>query len=63
MSDKTEIYAKLAEMIGECTEKVKVCAPSSDFYRSRDEWCENTIYVINAHQLIQMLDDEVAKLE
>jgi len=61
MSDKKEIYARLAEMISDCTEKVKVCTPSSDYYRSRDEWSEDTIYVINAHQLAQLLADEADK--
>ena len=61
MSDKTEIYARLAEMITECTEKVKVCTPSSDFYRSRDEWSEDTMYVINAYQLAQLLANEADK--
>lgn len=63
MADNKEIYARLAEMVEQCTEKVKVCAPSSDYYRRSDEWSEETMYVINAHHLQQLLNDEAAKEE
>lgn len=63
MSDKTEIYARLAELISECTEKVKVCTPCTDYYSRSGDWYEDTMYVINAHQLARMIEDEAYKEE
>lgn len=62
-NDKKEIYARLAEMIDLATERVKICTPPSDYYSRRDEWCEDTIYVINASHLSSLLTDEAAKEE
>jgi hypothetical protein len=63
MSEKKEIYARLGEMIGQCIEKVKVCTPCTDYYSRSSDWSEDTMYVINAHQLQQLLEDEAAKEE
>lgn len=58
-----QIYTRLAELIEQCTETVKICTPCSDYYSRSGDWSEDTIYVINAHRLTQMLADEAAALD
>lgn len=60
---KAEIYARLAELIEECSEKVKICTPSADYYRRADEWCEDTITVVNTYKLVDRLMTESRKEE
>ena len=59
MSDKKEIYARLAEMIEECSERVRVCSPEE----YGNGWNSEKITVINTHQLICALEIEASKEE
>ena len=60
---KAEIYARLAELIEECSEKVKVCIPNTDFYRETYGWTEDTMTVVNTYKLIDRLLTESRKEE
>ena len=60
MSEKKEIYARLAKMIEECSERIKVCTPSTDYYSRPGDTNEETITIVNTFRLIQLLEDEAA---
>lgn len=55
-----EIYARLAEMIKDCSEKVKICTPT-EWYADR-QWSEDTITVVNTYKLIEMLQVEAVRI-
>ena len=54
-----EIYARLAEMIEDCSERVKICTPT-DWYVDK-QWSEDTITVVDTYKLINMLQIESLK--
>ena len=59
-----EIYARLAELIEECSVQVKICVPSTDYYRGPDEWSEDSITVVDTALLVQalQLEAEIAEI-
>ena len=56
-----DIYSRLAEMIEDCSERVKICTPT-DWYVDK-QWSEDTITVVNTHKLIEMLQVEAIRIE
>ena len=54
-----EIYARLAEMIEDCSERVKICTPT-DWYVG-NQWSEDTITVVDTYKPINMLQIESLK--
>lgn len=63
MSNKAEIWARLAEMINECSEHVKICVPSTDYYGRAGDFSEDRIVIIDKRRLIGMLEAEAAMEE
>ncbi len=63
MSEKAKIYTRLAKLIEECSQEVKICIPSRDYYRKADDWRESTITVVDTAQLVQALMLEANKEE
>lgn len=59
MSERTKIFEELFDMISVSTDYVKICTPSSDYYRRADEWSEEKIRFINADVLLQLLQDAI----
>lgn len=60
-----EIYTRLAELIEESSEKVKICTPSTDYYRGHNEWSEDSIVVVNTYTLIHklLMEAEIAEIK
>lgn len=54
-----DIYSRLAEMIEDCSERVKICTPT-DWYVDK-QWSEDTITVVDTYKLINMLQIESLK--
>ena len=50
-----EIYTKLADMVAQATQKVKVLVPSTDYYASRGDFSEDTMYIIDGAHLESLL--------
>ncbi len=56
-----DIYSRLAEMIEDCSERVKICTPVP-WYNDR-QWSEDVITVVNTHKLIEMLQVEAIRIK
>lgn len=52
-----EIYERLARMVEQATTKVKVCVPSTDYYRQSCDFSEDTFYMVDAVHLVSLLED------
>lgn len=52
-----EIYERLSRMVETATTRVKIVVPSPDYYAGPDDYCEDTIYVIDSSHLISLLDE------
>jgi hypothetical protein len=63
MTTEADIFKKLSEMIGTATERVKICAPSNDYYRRSGDWWESEIDVINASHLSGLLIQAAEEIE
>ena len=57
---KAEIYARLAELIEECSENVKICVPTD--WRDHG-WSEEVMRVVNSSMLVNRLLTESHKEE
>ena len=58
-----EIYRRLAGMIETATTRVKIVVPSNDYYAGPNDYCEDTIYVIDSNHLISLLDEAAREAE
>jgi len=63
---QSEIIERLAEVVNDATEKLKVMVPSTCYYARHNEHTEDTIEIINPSllaRLIQELADELRQNE
>lgn len=60
---RREIFAEFLDMVEASSEKIKVCTPSTDYYRRSDEWSDEVIHFVDAHKLMSRLSEAIESLQ